>query len=277
MMLGISAIFLFLLGAAGLAFHSTLPATGHIRPGFFVFYTNLSNLLLAVYQLALGVSSFFPGSGVFRLLSAPGVALSMTLCIFVTHLIYQWVLVPSATKSGKSLSDIGLSSFGNLCVHYIVPWLTVVQWLLWQDKSGLAVRHALYWLALPLAYFAFGMARGATGKPIGHTKHCYPYPFMDPQVMGKRFWPVVLLLVIAFSDWAACSWAWADCCEMKKERRSGRNVSLFCVAGRLNSRSCGPHTASAGGRRHSSPDPRRTGLRFCRGCSPDSSGRRYGV
>ena len=116
MMLGISAIFLFLLGAAGLAFHSTLPATGHIRPGFFVFYTNLSNLLLAVYQLALGVSSFFPGSGVLRLLSAPGMALSMTLCIFVTHLIYQWVLVPSATKSGKSLSDIGLSSFGNLCV-----------------------------------------------------------------------------------------------------------------------------------------------------------------
>ena len=198
MMLGISAIFLFLLGAAGLVFHSTLPATGHIRPGFFVFYTNLSNLLLAVYQLALGVSSFFPSSGVFRLLSAPGVALSMTLCIFVTHLIYQWVLVPSATKSGKSLSDIGLSSFGNLCVHYIVPWLTVVQWLLWQDKSGLAVRHALYWLALPLAYFAFGMARGATGKPIGHTKHCYPYPFMDPRVMGKRFWPVVVLLIIAF-------------------------------------------------------------------------------
>ena len=39
MMLGISAIFLFLLGAGGLAFHSTLPATGHIRPGFFVFYT----------------------------------------------------------------------------------------------------------------------------------------------------------------------------------------------------------------------------------------------
>ena len=122
----------------------------------------------------------------------------MTLCIFVTHLIYQWVLVPSATKRGKALSDIGFSSFGNLCVHYAVPWLTVVQWLLWQDKSGLTVRHALYWLALPLAYFTFGMARGATGRPIGHTKHCYPYPFMDPQVMGKRFWPVVLLLVIAF-------------------------------------------------------------------------------
>lgn len=197
-MLRLSALLLGLLGLVGLYFHSTLPVTGHIRPGFFVFYTNLSNLLLAVYQLTLGVSGHDPQCGVFRWLSSAGVALSMTLCIFVTHLIYQWVLVPSAKKGGKALSDIGFSSFGNLCVHYAVPWLTVVQWLLWQDKSGLAIDHAVWWLVLPLAYFAFGMARGATGKPIGHTKRCYPYPFMDPQVMGKRFWPVVLLLIAAF-------------------------------------------------------------------------------
>ena len=197
-MLRLSALFLGLLGLVGLYFHSTLPVTGRIRPGFFVFYTNLSNLLLAVYQLTLGVSGHDPQCGVFRWLSSAGVALSMTLCIFVTHLIYQWVLVPSAKKSGKALSDIGFSSFGNLCVHYAVPWLTVVQWLLWQGKSGLAIGHAVWWLVLPLAYFAFGMARGATGKPIGHTKRCYPYPFMDPQVMGKRFWPVVLLLIAAF-------------------------------------------------------------------------------
>ncbi len=36
MMLGISAIFLFLLGAVGLAFHSTLPAPGNIPPRIFV-------------------------------------------------------------------------------------------------------------------------------------------------------------------------------------------------------------------------------------------------
>ena len=163
-----------------------------------MFYTNLSNALLAVYQLALWVSGHDPQCGVFRWLSSAGVALSMTLCILVTHLIYQWVLVPAAKRSGKALSDIGFSGFGNLCVHYAVPWLTVAQWLLWQDKSGLTVGHAAWWLVLPLAYFVFGMARGATGKPIGHTKHCYPYPFMDPQVMGKRFWPVIALLLAAF-------------------------------------------------------------------------------
>ena len=188
-MLRLSALFLGLLGLVGLYFHSTLPVTGHIRPGFFVFYTNLSNLLLAVYQLTLGVSGHDPQCGVFRWLSSAGVALSMTLCIFVTHLIYQWVLVPSAKKGGKALSDIGFSSFGNLCVHYAVPWLTVVQWLLWQDKSGLAIGHAVWWLVLPLAYFAFAMLRAGTGKPIGHTGQLYPYPFLDyPRLGAGRFW-----------------------------------------------------------------------------------------
>ena len=84
-MLRLSALFLGLLGLVGLYFHSTLPVTGRIRPGFFVFYTNLSNLLLAVYQLTLGVSGHDPQCGVFRWLSSAGVALSMTLCIFVTH------------------------------------------------------------------------------------------------------------------------------------------------------------------------------------------------
>ena len=199
MMLRLSALFLGLLGLVGLYFHSTLPVTGRIRPGFFAFYTNLSNLLLAVYQLTLGVSGHDPQCGVFRWLSSAGVALSMTLCIFVTHLIYQWVLVPSAKKGGKALSDIGFSSFGNLCVHYAVPWLTVVQWLLWQDKSGLAIGHAVWWLVLPLAYFAFAMLRARTGVPIGHSDKLYPYPFLDyPRLGAKRFWLYVTGILAFF-------------------------------------------------------------------------------
>ena len=198
-MLRLSALFLGLLGLVGLYFHSTLPVTGRIRPGFFVFYTNLSNLLLAVYQLTLGVSGHDPQCGVFRWLSSAGVALSMTLCIFVTHLIYQWVLVPSAKKGGKALSDIGFSSLGNLCVHYAVPWLTVVQWLLWQDKSGLTVGHAAWWLVLPLAYFAFAMLRARTGVPIGHSDKLYPYPFLDyPRLGAKRFWLYVIGILAFF-------------------------------------------------------------------------------
>ena len=47
--LRLSAAGIFLLGAVGLLLHSTLLETGHIRPGMFCFYTNLSNLLVLVY------------------------------------------------------------------------------------------------------------------------------------------------------------------------------------------------------------------------------------
>ena len=52
MRLRLSAAGIFLLGALGLLLHSTLLETGHIRPGMFCFYTNLSNLLVLVYELA---------------------------------------------------------------------------------------------------------------------------------------------------------------------------------------------------------------------------------
>ena len=147
--LRLSAAGIFLLGAAGLLLHSTLLETGHIRPGMFCFYTNLSNLLVLVYELALAAA---PEGAVRRLLTGSGVALSMTLCIYVTHLIYHFVLVPDARRRGKKFADFG-GSFGNLCVHYGTPWLVVGQWLLWGNKAGLTAASAARWLVLPLAYF----------------------------------------------------------------------------------------------------------------------------
>ena len=64
--LRLSAAGIFLLGAVGLLLHSTLLETGHIRPGMFCFYTNLSNLLVLVYELALAA---VPEGAVRRLLT----------------------------------------------------------------------------------------------------------------------------------------------------------------------------------------------------------------
>lgn len=184
--LRLSAAGIFLLGAAGLLLHSTLLETGHIRPGMFCFYTNLSNLLVLVYELALAA---VPEGAVRQLLTGSGVALAMTLCIYVTHLIYAFVLLPTAHRRDDESWLKGRFSFGNVCVHFITPGLTVLQWLLWQDKAGLTVGHAVWWLVLPLAYFAFAMLRAGTGKPIGRTGQLYPYPFLDyPRLGAGRFW-----------------------------------------------------------------------------------------
>ena len=177
--LRLSAAGIFLLGAVGLLLHSTLLETGHIRPGMFCFYTNLSNLLVLVYELALAA---VPEGAVRRLLTGSGVALAMTLCIYVTHLIYHFVLVPDARR-----------------VHYGTPWLVVGQWLLWGNKAGLTAASAARWLVLPLAYFVYAMLRARTGRPIGHTKLLYPYTFMDPEKLGvKRFCLSVTAVLAGF-------------------------------------------------------------------------------
>ena len=194
--LRLSAAGIFLLGAVGLLLHSTLLETGHIRPGMFCFYTNLSNLLVLVYELALAA---VPEGAVRRLLTGSGVALAMTLCIYVTHLIYHFVLVPDARRRGKKFADFG-GSFGNLCVHYFTPLLAVMQWLLFAPKENLSILCAVWWLILPLSYTVFALLRASGGKPIGHTGLLYPYPFMDLQRLGwgKLLRNAAVLLILFF-------------------------------------------------------------------------------
>ena len=93
MMLRISALFIAVIAAIGLWKKAWLPEKKCFRAGFFVYYTHLSNLFILVYELVLGASGHDPDGGAYRWLSSPGVAVSVTLCIYVTHLIYAFVLI----------------------------------------------------------------------------------------------------------------------------------------------------------------------------------------
>ena len=67
---------------------------------------------MLVYGLALAAA---PERAVRRLLTGSGVALAMTLCIYVTHLIYHFVLVRTSGARGNSPNFGG--NFEGLCVH----------------------------------------------------------------------------------------------------------------------------------------------------------------
>ena len=182
--LRLSALFLFLLNTAGLLLHSQLIPRGRIRAGMFCFYTNLSNLLLTVYELLLFCAGFAPDGRLWAALTDVRLSCAMALCIWVTHLIYQFVLVPYEKRKGLKFADFG-GNFGNICVHYVTPLLAVAQWLFLADKTGLSLLCAVWWLALPLLYAAFSLLRASGGKPIGHTGLLYPYPFLDLNGLGR--------------------------------------------------------------------------------------------
>jgi len=59
----------------------------------------------------------------------------------------------------------------------VTPLLTALFWLVFAAKGGLGRGDPLYWAALPLAYLAYALARGAIDG-------VYPYPFIDVAAIG---------------------------------------------------------------------------------------------
>lgn len=120
------------------------------------FLTDLSNLLLAMVLtgVALGV----------RPLSRPPVV-GWAVAAIATVGVGFWVI------GGKLV--IGKSALEDLLLHGVTPWAGLLFWIVFAPKGELRRKTVLIWLAWPLGYFAYAMARGAlTGE--------YAYGFLDP-------------------------------------------------------------------------------------------------
>ena len=199
MMLQYSALAIFLCSARrGLRDHSDAPRDRAYPAGLFLLLYKFEQYMDSFVSDPTPVLPAGSREGaLWRVLTDVRVSTGMTLSIWVTHLMYHFVLVPDAKKRGKRFSDFG-ASFGNLCAHYITPALVLAQWLFLQDKTGINLWSAVCWLVLPLLYSVFALLRARTGKPIGHTKLIYPYPFLDLEHLGVRRFCLVFLAVLAF-------------------------------------------------------------------------------
>ena len=93
----------------------------------------------------------------------------MAASIWITHLIYHFLLLPDIRRKNTLFADSAEDAIGNLCVHYVTPLLVLAQWLFFADKTALHLWSAAIWLVIPLTYFAFAMLRAKSGKPIGSS------------------------------------------------------------------------------------------------------------
>lgn len=170
---------------------------GHYRLGTFSYYTNLSNLIIGVYELLLFIFAL-PGSAAYDALASAGVRFSLTLMIWVTHLVYHFLLVPDYKKKQGDKFKAEWSTFKNLDVHYFVPLLTLLQWLVCADKNVPFVA-VFAWLLIPLAYLAFAMIRAQILGPEPKSGvYRYPYSFMDLDEQGPKQWCVNVGMALAF-------------------------------------------------------------------------------
>lgn len=192
-------ILIFLIGACGMILHSGL-VSGEVRRDFFRYYTNLSNLLVVMFYLSrivvriLGTYDGFLGRIVFSELWF----FSVTMTIFLTFGIFHFVLVPALKKAPSDSGEFRLlHSFSNYCVHYAVPLLSLLNWLIFSKKEELRYAWAVIWTVIPWIYVAYALIMGARGKIIERTDSAYPYDFMDVSRHGGKIVARNCILVAA--------------------------------------------------------------------------------
>ena len=166
------------------------------------YYTNLSNIIVLVYQLCVLASLFVPKSGFYCAVRSPILQYTVTNTIVITFLVYHFILYPAIKIKRESMTDAeksgGVITPNNLCVHYIVPLGSLAFWLLFADKN-LPFYCVFSWLAVPAAYSVYILSRAAHGINIYGKDTPYPYFFIDRKLIGtKCFIRNIALSLLAF-------------------------------------------------------------------------------
>lgn len=173
----------------GLCAYAILAYSGALRGRFngeiFSYFTILSVLLALLYFSALVITSLgkhaaadHGGAGLAAALAhfKGGVTLAVTITMTVYHFLLARVIFEMVGYEPFSPNDI--------IVHYAIPLLVILDWLLFDPKPAYKATDPLRWLGIPLAYFVFAVIRAHLGGPLQGVKSRYPYFFIDIDVLG---------------------------------------------------------------------------------------------
>lgn len=171
-----------LIGWVGLAlqFSSTTEQVGSAAGAVWVmlrYFTILTNVLTAVVFTGVAL-----GRPAFQSQSLLGL---VTLSILFVGVVYNLLLRGLVELSGGAAT-------ADLILHYIVPILAPLFWLLCAPKGSIPWRHAGLWAVYPLAYMVYALTRGASDGR-------YPYPFMDvPKVGWSSTLTTIAIMIVAY-------------------------------------------------------------------------------
>ena len=174
---------------------------GTFNPGVLVFFTIQSNIVCAAMWIALLIWPRL--SPVIHGVASQGILLTMV--------VYHFLLA-GGTFSMSTFGG-GLFDVANLLVHYVVPTMMIIDFLLLSDAQPLGRLAPVWWAAFPLAYFGFAMIHGATGRPVHEgAATSYPYFFIDPKGPGllanpQGFGGVILYAAVICAIYIAAGYA----------------------------------------------------------------------
>jgi len=147
---------------------------------FISFFTVTTNILVAICFTVLWL---FPNSNIGRFFSKSTTITAVTVYIMVVGLIYNFLLRGLVLQSGWA-------KVADELLHVVTPFLVLIFWMFYANKSGLKYSNALKWLIYPMGYIIFIVIRG-------YLINQYPYPFINVAELGypKAILNAVLIVV----------------------------------------------------------------------------------
>lgn len=161
---------------------------GNFRWNQILFYTNQSNILCLVYfllSIVFVVKSIRNDGPDGPATFVPRVKGAIVMAITVTMLIY-WFLLDGRLNALDTSSTLGLNKLWpltNYVVHLFVPLLTIVDWVLFDQKGKFKKMDPVKWLYIPLIYYIFALIVAQSGY-LFHDQSRFPYFFIDSDKLG---------------------------------------------------------------------------------------------
>ncbi len=171
---------------------------------FFSYFTILSNILGTVVFLVGGLSLLRGGEGAADLLRG-----AAALYLVITGIVYGVALAHYDTPQ--------VIPWVNTVVHKVTPLVFLLDWLIDPPRRPLRLSRAAAWLAFPVVFLAYSLARGPAAQ-------WYPYPFLDPRAHG--YLRVALSCVVVAAAFLAVG---AGLCWVGRALRARRSTTTTAV------------------------------------------------
>ena len=145
-------------------------------------FTNVSNLFTWLYFVLAVIWLVVHRSDDDAVTFAPTAKYTATISLLVTMLIAHFMLFDAMFKDGQLVWHL-------VALHYVVPIMTLLDWLLFDKKGHMPVWGPFAWLSLVVVYLAVVMiGAGPLGLFLGGGTTAdisrYPYTFLDPAISG---------------------------------------------------------------------------------------------
>ena len=173
---------------------------GNFKIGNLFYFTIISNLfclglffVLIIVTIRDIIKYGIKGSSTI----SPHIKGEITISILLTMTVYHFILVPYALK----INPYQNFKVVDIIFHYLVPTLTIFDWILFDSKRRYRWYDPFIWIIGPYLYviFIFIQANFGIASKIDSSLSDYIYAFLDVRLIGNTDVIInILSLTVAF-------------------------------------------------------------------------------